>query len=158
MYVAQVGTPVDDVSQMINLTRKLRGLEMIGRSLLKLGLAVTLGVCANAAQAQMPAGNAENGEKIFKKCAPCHASVEGQNKMGPSLHGVVGRKAGSTNYPYYGLASANFIWTEENIFLYLAEPAASEWRHVWKGQSRLVFKLPDAQARADVIAYLKTLK
>ena len=36
------------------------------------------------------AGDAANGEKVFKKCAACHSVEPGQNKVGPSLAGAFG--------------------------------------------------------------------
>ncbi len=131
---------------------------MISKGLLTLGLAIGLGIAASAAQAQMPAGDAANGEKVFKKCAACHAVEAGKNKVGPSLHGVVGRKAGSSDFPrYVGLKGADFDWTEENIFEYLADPTLFVKSHTDNARSGMAFKLADPQDRADVIAYLKTL-
>jgi cytochrome c len=47
-------------------------------------------------------GDAADGEKIFAHCAPCHWNKPGENKFGPSLAGVFGRKSGTEpgyNYP-----------------------------------------------------------
>lgn len=130
---------------------------MISKGLMTLALAVALGA-AGGAQAQMPSGDAAKGEQVFKKCAACHAVEAGKHKVGPSLHGVVGRKAGSTDFPrYVGLKGADFAWTEENIFAYLADPTAFVKGHSDNARSGMAFKLADAQDRADVIAYLKTL-
>ena len=42
------------------------------------------------------AGDAEAGKAAFnRRCAVCHSVAEGQNKVGPSLHGVVGRASGT---------------------------------------------------------------
>ena len=80
---------------------------MITKGLMIVGLATAIGFAASAAQAQMPAGDAAKGEQVFKKCAACHSAEAGVNKVGPSLHGVVGRKAGSTDFPrYVGLKGA----------------------------------------------------
>jgi cytochrome c len=40
-------------------------------------------------------GSAEAGKEVFKKCAVCHSPDAGVNKLGPSLHGIVGRHAAS---------------------------------------------------------------
>jgi cytochrome c len=40
-------------------------------------------------------GDAAAGEKIFAHCAPCHSNKPGENKFGPSLAGVFGRKIGT---------------------------------------------------------------
>ena len=54
------------------------------------------------------------GEKIFAHCAPCHSTKPGENKVGPSLAGVFGRKSGTE--PGYSYSSAvkglNVTWDE----------------------------------------------
>lgn len=52
-------------------------------------------------------GDAANGQKIFGQCRTCHVVEPGVNRVGPSLHGVVGRTAGSVpgfNYSEIGRA------------------------------------------------------
>jgi cytochrome c len=113
---------------------------------------------AGAAQAQMPAGDATRGQDVFKKCTACHAVEEGKHKVGPSLHGVVGRQAGSTDFArYVGLKGADIVWTEENLFEYLADPTAFVKSKTQNPRSGMAYKLPKPEERADVIAYLKTL-
>jgi cytochrome c len=113
---------------------------------------------AGAAQAQMPAGDATKGQDVFKKCTACHAVEEGKHKVGPSLHGVVGRQAGSTDFArYVGLKGADIVWTEENLFEYLADPTAFVKSKTQNPRSGMAYKLPKPEERADVIAYLKTL-
>lgn len=130
---------------------------MKSNSLRTFGLAAALAIAAGAAQAQMPAGDAAKGEQVFKKCTACHAIEEGKHKVGPSLHGVVGRKAGSTDFSrYVGLKGVDFVWTEENIFEYLADPTAFIKSKTDNPRSGMAYKLPDPRDRADVIAYLKT--
>ena len=55
------------------------------------GLLVAL-LATAAAQAE---GDVDAGKLHFKKCAFCHAAEPGQNKIGPSLFGIVGRKSAS---------------------------------------------------------------
>lgn len=130
---------------------------MKSSSLRTFGLAAALAMAAGAAQAQMPTGDAGKGEQVFRKCTACHAIEEGKHKVGPSLHGVVGRQAGSTDFArYVGLKGVDFVWTEENIFEYLADPTAFVKSKTDNARSGMAYKLPDAQDRADVIAYLKT--
>ncbi|MEL7487890.1 MAG: cytochrome c family protein [Pseudomonadota bacterium] len=97
-------------------------------------------------------GDAAKGKRVFFKCISCHAVAKGQNKVGPSLHGVVGRPAGSIDGFKYSDANANsgIVWTEETLFAYLEKP-----QEFLKG-TRMAFPgLPSAQERADLIAYLK---
>jgi cytochrome c len=41
------------------------------------------------------AQDAAAGEKVFAKCKICHVADKDQNKVGPSLHGDIGRTAGT---------------------------------------------------------------
>ena len=58
-----------------------------------------------------------SGKKVFNKCGACHAVKPAKKKLGPSLHGVIGRKAGSESHFKYSPAmkSLGIEWTEENL-------------------------------------------
>ncbi|MEQ8193893.1 MAG: c-type cytochrome [Rhodospirillales bacterium] len=104
------------------------------------------------------AGDAAKGKIVFNKCKACHDIRPGKNRVGPSLHGVYGRKAGTApKYNYLGLKGADYVWDEKLLMEYLKDPKAFVKA---RGQSRtkMVFKLPNEKQREDVIAYLKTLK
>ncbi len=65
------------------------------------------------------------GEAQFKKsCAMCHSLEPGRNKLGPSLSGVLDRKAGTV--PGFNYSSANkssgLVWTRETLDTYLTDP------------------------------------
>jgi len=104
-----------------------------------------------------PDGNAANGEELFlaNSCPACHGVTKEANSMvGPSLFGVVGRKAGtapsllgaSENLKQYGV-----IWSAETLDEFLADPDAKVPGTPMAGV------LADPEQRADVIAYLYTL-
>lgn len=98
-------------------------------------------------------GDAKKGEADFITCKTCHAIEAGVNKIGPSLHGVVGRKAGIIPGFTYTAANKNsgITWTEPKLFQYLENP-----QHVVPGTKMAFAGWPaDPQKRADVIAYLK---
>lgn len=97
-------------------------------------------------------GDATAGEKAFAACRTCHAVVPGQNRVGPSLHGVVGRTAGSVEGYKYTAANKNsgITWTEEKLFQYLEKP-----QRVVPGTKMAYPGQRDAKTRADLIAYLK---
>jgi cytochrome c len=102
------------------------------------------------------AGDAAAGKVLFtQKCSICHAPVEGQNKIGPSLWGVVGRKAGSLpGYSYSdAMKNANRTWDEATLSDYLTNP-----RQKIPGIKMLFPGLPNETDRQNVIAYLSTLK
>jgi cytochrome c len=97
-------------------------------------------------------GNAANGKIVFAQCRTCHVTDAGVNKTGPSLAGIIGRKSGSVPGFTYSPANANsgITWSKEKLFQYLEKPQ----RVI--PQTKMVFPgLPDAQKRADVIAYLE---
>ena len=103
------------------------------------------------------AGDAKKGAKVFKKCKACHAVKAGKHKVGPSLSGVVGRKAGTAAgfKKYKGLKKADWSWDEKTLDAWLSNP-----KKFAKSRSRktsMVFKLKKAKDRANVIAYLKSI-
>ena len=116
-----------------------------------------LGVVASLILATKPAAAAdvEAGKVAFKKCALCHTTEPGKNKIGPSLYGVVGRKAGSLDNFNYSEAMKNFdhTWDAEALDTYLADP-----RTVVPGTKMIFPGIKDKTERDDVIAYLETLK
>ncbi len=94
----------------------------------------------------------EAGRKLFATaCSTCH--LPDRNKVGPSLDGVVGRKAGTApGYPYSpALARADVVWNARTLDEWLAGP-----RQFIPGAA-MPFSLPDAVRRRDIIAYLETL-
>lgn len=125
-------------------------------------LVVALGGAALALAAGdgWAAGDAAAGADVFKKtCTACHSNEPGVNKTGPSLFGVYGRKAGSSDFPRYkGLAGADFTLNEELLNEYLADPKAFVIAHTQNKTTAMTYKVNDAKQREDVIAYLKTLK
>lgn len=116
---------------------------------------ITLAAMAAAALAAPAAAqDAKAGEKAFVQCKACHNVVAGKNGVGPSLAGVVGRKAASVPGFNYSAAmkAMGVSWTEANLDTYLTKPAAYV-----KGTRMAFAGIPDAKKRKDVIAYLKTL-
>jgi cytochrome c len=106
------------------------------------------------------AGDVAKGEAVYKKhCVICHDTAAGKHKVGPSLHGVAGRKAGTAEgYKLYrGLRDATWTWDDKSLDAYLVDPPA--FTKSKNGQTgSMVYKLGNRQDRDDVIAYLKTLK
>jgi cytochrome c2 len=87
----------------------------------------------SAAQEEARVCDAERGQQVFFKCQPCHsAEAGGPHIVGPNLHGVIGRKAGTAaGYNYsHAFREAAFVWDREKLDQYLTDPAAfvdSNW-------------------------------
>jgi cytochrome c len=86
---------------------------------LALGLTVALG--AGVAQAD---GHAAKGKKVFNKCKACHSLKPGKKKVGPSLAGIFGREAGTSEGFKYSKAmkSSGITWDEDNLDAFLTKP------------------------------------
>jgi cytochrome c len=94
------------------------------------------------------------GERIFRsQCGPCHSIEPKQNRTGPSLAGVVGRRSGQVEgFPYSAAArKADVTWDQATLEKFLANP-----REVIPGliTHRVI---SDQAQRADLAAYLATL-
>jgi cytochrome c len=102
------------------------------------------------------AGAQEAGEPTFKRfCAVCHSTDPGVNKIGPSLAGIVGRKAGSV--PGYNYTEANknsgLTWDEATLDTYLTDP-----KKTIPGTKMLFAGIKKPEDRQALIAYLKEHK
>jgi cytochrome c len=116
------------------------------RSLIAASVAIFVGVLASS-----PVKADGDGEKLFKrKCGSCHKMDK--NAIGPMLGGVIGRKAGSTDFgKYKALEGADFVWDEAKIDAWITNPK----KFIGKATSMAV-KIKKPEERAAIIAYLKT--
>lgn len=120
----------------------------------------SLPMAALAAIGALTAGSsalaqAPQGETLFKQqCATCHTIAPGAAKQGPSLQGVVGRKAGTlAGYAFSpALKAWGKTWTTANLDQYLAKPTT-----VVPG-TKMMVGMPNAAQRAAVVSYLATQK
>ena len=134
---------------------------------MKLILTATATILAFAAPA-LAEGDAEAGEKAFKKCKSCHAisTPDGEDivkggKTGPNLHGIVGRAAGTVEDFKYGddlvaAGEAGLVWDEETLVAYMTDPKAflQETLGDDGAKSKMTYKL--RKGGEDVAAYLAT--
>ena len=100
-------------------------------------------------------GDPALGKTQFNKCAACHSIKAGENKIGPSMHGIVGRPAHSVDGFSYSDAMKNYnvTWDASTLDHYLADP-----RGTVPGTKMIFVGLKKEDERANLIAYLETLK
>ena len=105
---------------------------------------------SGAAAAPPAGGDAAAGRLVFRKCQACHSMEPGKTLLGPSLAGIVGRKAGAdANYNYSPpMKQANVVWDAKSLDAYLADP-----QKVVPGNKMPFPGLKTEQDRADVIAF-----
>jgi cytochrome c len=118
----------------------------------RLWIWLAVGGIALTSSAALADGDPQAGEKVFSKCRICHVADADKNKLGPSLHHLFGRKAGTVEGFKYSEAMKNsgITWSEQTLDAYLADP-----KGYIKGNKMAFVGLKDEQDREDVIAYLK---
>ena len=97
-------------------------------ALVRLACSTFVILLSSSAVPQEPAragGGAGLGQLIFNNaCRTCHTTKEGDNRLGPNLHNIIGRKAGSL--PTFGYSSAmkgaDFVWDKEKLDSFIAKP------------------------------------
>ena len=111
------------------------------------GVAVLVVAAASVARAADP----EKGKAVFEQCAACH-SLDGTGDYdGPSLKGIIGRKAGSLEDYRYSAAMkrSDVTWDAATLDKYVADPQA------FVPGNRMAFAgIGDQAQRDDLIAYI----
>lgn len=100
-----------------------------------------------------PPGDVQRGAALYQaQCTACHAVDS--NKIGPAHRGVMGRRIGSlAGYRYSDeLGRSRLRWTPQTLNAWLEDP-----EELVAGQ-RMGFQVDSARDRADLIAYLATLR
>jgi len=110
------------------------------------GLALVTTASAQAA------GDPKKGELVFNQCKACHSLEAGKNGVGPTLHGLFGRKAGSIpDYDYSAaMKNSGVTWNEDTLKNYLTDP------HKFIPGDKMAFAgIKNESQLDDLIAYLK---
>jgi cytochrome c len=112
-------------------------------------LALVMLLAAGAVRAE---GDAARGEKKFGDCAACHKLEAGANNVGPSLHGILARKAGElADFRYSpAIKRSGIAWTPETLDKFITDPQA-----LVPGNRMPYAGMAEAADRADLIAYLQ---
>ncbi len=117
-----------------------------------LSLSVAVMLVAGSASAQ--SGNEARGERLFnQQCKACHTlDKDGHNTVGPNLHGLIGRTAGTTE----GFSSSDamkksgIVWDDKTLVEYLKDPKGRV-----PGTKMVYAGLKQEAQQADMIAFLK---
>lgn len=148
--VCRSGTILKRYRTVLFLDSNPKGNSMFKRTVLA-AFATTVLIAAPA----LADGDAEKGEKTFNACKACHDVEKGVNKVGPTLKGVVGRKAASVaDYKYseamIAKGAEGIVWDEATLAAYLPDPKA------FVPKTKMAYAgLKKPEDVANVIAYLK---
>ena len=96
-------------------------------------------------------GDAQRGAQVFAQCKVCHSLETGKNMIGPSLYGLIGRKAGAVpGYAYSGaMKNSNVTWSDHTLSKYLSDP-----KGYIPGDKMPFTGLKDPTKLGDLVAYL----
>ena len=124
-------------------------MDGVGRNAL-----MTAAMFLSGAHDRVHGQDATAGRQTFAQCAACHA-LDATNGAGPSLKGVMGRKAGTVpGYRYSrAMRSANIVWDEDTMDAYIADP-----QKLIPGNLMPFSGLTNPKEREDLIAYLLSVK
>ncbi|WP_166299802.1 MULTISPECIES: c-type cytochrome [unclassified Bradyrhizobium] len=96
-----------------------------------------------------------SGEQAFNNsCRTCHTVKDGDNRAGPNLHNIIGRKAGSVaNFPYSeAMKSSDIVWDERTLLRFIEDSEA-----VVSGNGMKPYTgVRSAEDRAGIVAFLKS--
>lgn len=114
--------------------------------------ALTLLVPAPTSLAQQPGGDEAAHQAFNNSCRTCHSVKEGDNRLGPNLNKIVGRKAGSLpNYNYSSsMKEAGFNWDQDKLTRFMVKPD-----EVVSGHKMQPYGGVSAEEAGKIVAYLQ---
>ena len=99
--------------------------------------------------------DAKSGQLLYNNaCRTCHTLRENDHRLGPSLHNIIGKAAGSSDrYSFSAsLADAGFVWDEKNLDAFIADP-----NKIVPGNNMKPYSgITDGEVRAKIIAFIKS--
>ena len=117
-------------------------------------LSSSVAVILVAGSASAQSGNEARGERLFnQQCKACHTlDKDGANTVGPNLHGLIGRKAGSTEgfSSSDAMKASGIVWDDKTLVEYLKDPKGRV-----PGTKMVYIGLKQEAQQADMIAFLK---
>ena len=101
------------------------------------------------------AADLKKGKKVFNKCKACHTLVENKHRIGPSLHGIYGRKAGVVSKYRFSRAmkkagNSGLVWDDKSLAKYLSKP-----RSFIKGTKMAFAGIKKPRDMENLLAFLK---
>jgi cytochrome c len=128
-------------------------MKAVGRSLVLVLLACAPAFAQGTGDTTGAAG--DDGQLVFNNaCRTCHTLKQGDNRLGPNLSGIIGRKAGSLpDYNNYSssMKNAGVTWDKATLDRFIADPDAVVPGHNMKPYGGLA----NADERAKIIAFLE---
>jgi cytochrome c len=121
---------------------------------LSLAAVLALGAHALAQETVGRSAGPEDGQLVFNNaCRTCHTLKEGDNRLGPNLHKIIGRKAGSlSNYSYSSaMKGADLTWDKATLDRFIANPDQVVNGHGMKPYGGIA----STEERAKIIAFLE---
>jgi cytochrome c len=106
----------------------------------------------SSAASAAPVGDLAHGQQLFARCSACHTvEAGGPNRVGPNLHGVIGRQAGKAAGFHYtdAMKAQTFTWDDARLDRWLTDPRAMV------PGTAMILRTPNESERRDLIAYLK---
>ncbi|WP_246562882.1 c-type cytochrome [Bradyrhizobium liaoningense] len=115
--------------------------------------ALTLLLSIPSPLAQQPASDDSAQQAFNNSCRTCHSVKEGDNRLGPNLSKIIGRKAGSLpNYNYSpSMKEAGFVWDPDKLARFMVKPD-----EVVSGNKMQPYGGVSADEAAKVVAYLQS--
>lgn len=114
--------------------------------------AMIVGVALAALASSADAADPDAGQQLYAQCQSCHGLAPEEHRVGPSLHGIFGREAGTapgfTRYSQ-ALVESGIVWDEETMRDYIADPLGYV-----PGSRKTYPGVRDAEQREDLVAYL----
>ncbi|WP_035969730.1 cytochrome c family protein [Bradyrhizobium sp. WSM1417] len=114
--------------------------------------ALTLLLSGPASLAQQPASGDAAQQAFNNSCRTCHSVKEGDNRLGPNLNKIVGRKAGSLpNYNYSSsMKEADFVWDQDKLTRFMVKPD-----EIVSGNKMQPYGGVSAEEAGKIVAYLQ---
>jgi cytochrome c2 len=125
------------------------------RELSKIGPRFTATLLALATAGPAMAASSDAGKVLYEQCASCHGATGAGTEQGPTLVGIVGRKAGQIqNFRYSrAMQRSGIVWKEDTLAQYLSNP-----QDVVPGNRMPFGGLATREESMDVVSYLESLK